>query len=117
MEGPRRRPPAVGPPLPSPLPPRWAPPSPRARPASHVVIPTNDRELLRDPAVRFAAYKHPHPLDNDIVLKVQTSSATTPTAAVSAAATRLEGDFRALLADFRDAVDRRRREAEMIGDE
>lgn len=63
-------------------------------------------ELLRDPGVRFAGYKHPHPLENDIVVKVQTVSSTlhSPTDALKASAKRLEDVFMALLADFRAAA-------------
>jgi len=63
-------------------------------------------ELLRDPQVRFAGYKHPHPLENDIVVKVQTVSSTThtPTDALKASAKRLEDVFMALLADYRAAA-------------
>jgi DNA-directed RNA polymerase II subunit RPB11 len=65
--------------------------------------------------IRFAGYKHPHPLDNDIVLKVQTAPGSQPTPVLSEAARRLEGTFRALLTDFKEQVEERRREAEQIG--
>ncbi len=65
--------------------------------------------------MRFSGYKHPHPLENDIIVKIHTTSATQPTAALASAAARLEGEYRSLLADFRDAAERIGREAEQLG--
>ena len=48
------------------------------------------RELLRDPRVKFSGYKHPHPLDNDIIIRVQTSAGCPPAAAFINAANNLE---------------------------
>ena len=54
-------------------------------------------ELLRDPLVHFAAYRHPHPLDNHIELKVQAaSSARSPAKALVDASQRLAAEFRLL---------------------
>ncbi len=65
--------------------------------------------------MRFAGYKHPHPLENDIVVKVQTATGTQPTPALNDAARRLEAEFRTLLSHFREQVADIRREAEQIG--
>jgi hypothetical protein len=46
---------------------------------------------------------------------VQTAPGSQPTPVLSEAARRLEGTFRALLADFKEQVEERRREAEQIG--
>ena len=71
-------------------------------------------ELLRDPAVRFAGYKHPHPLENDIVVKVQAAPGSTPNAVVEAALRRLETEFTVMQTAFRGQVEGlRRREAEI----
>lgn len=36
-----------------------------------MLYPPCGSQLLRDERVRFAAYQHPHPLENDILLKIQ----------------------------------------------
>lgn len=72
-------------------------------------------ELLRDPAVRFAGYKHPHPLENDILVKVQAAPGTTTTAVLSAAASRLETDFNSLQHSFREQVAAIVKKEEQIG--
>jgi DNA-directed RNA polymerase II subunit RPB11 len=62
-------------------------------------------ELLRDPSVRFAGYKHPHPLDNHIELRVQVSSSSSSApAAVRGAAERLTKEMQLLQASFREQV-------------
>lgn len=58
------------------------------------------RELLREPRVRFAGYKHPHPLDNDIIVRVQTAPGLHPTQALTEASKRLEDEFRLLASAF-----------------
>ena len=68
------------------------------------------RELLRDPRVKFSGYKHPHPLDNDIVIRVQTRGCR-PTEAFQDAAGHLEAEFRTLQTKFADEVRRLREEA------
>ena len=57
-------------------------------------------ELLRDPRVKFAGYQHPHPLENDIILRVQTVPGTHPTVALTASIDRLQGTFRQLRDKF-----------------
>eukprot|EP00594_Rhizosolenia_setigera_P010370 CAMPEP_0178971798 /NCGR_PEP_ID=MMETSP0789-20121207/20544_1 /TAXON_ID=3005 /ORGANISM="Rhizosolenia setigera, Strain CCMP 1694" /LENGTH=131 /DNA_ID=CAMNT_0020658947 /DNA_START=37 /DNA_END=432 /DNA_ORIENTATION=- len=50
-------------------------------------------QLLRDPKVKFAGYKAPHPLINSISVKVQTSSSnTSPIEALSAAIEDLQNE-------------------------
>ena len=64
------------------------------------------RELLRDPRVKFVGYKHPHPRDNDILLRIQTAQGTAPTQALTAAAKRLEDEYRLVSSKFADEVKR-----------
>ena len=59
-------------------------------------------QLLEDKNVLFAGYRVPHPLENKVELKVQTTAASTPQKAVSMAIaalqhqmTRIEEDFKA----------------------
>ena len=35
-------------------------------------------QLLKDPNVLFAGYKNPHPLENKVILRIQTTSDYTP---------------------------------------
>ena len=50
-------------------------------------------QLLRDPKVRFAGYMMPHPLENCLRLKLQTTSSTTaPMEALSAAIEDLQNE-------------------------
>ena len=73
------------------------------------------RELLRDPTVKFAGYKHPHPLENDIQLKVQAHPGTTPNEVVINALTRLMDETTALRDSFRAQVAAQRAREEQIG--
>jgi DNA-directed RNA polymerase II subunit RPB11 len=62
-------------------------------------------ELLRDAGVRFAGYRHPHPLDQHIELRVHVaSSALHPAGAVEAACRRLAVEFGRLKADSSEQV-------------
>lgn len=72
------------------------------------------RELLRDPAVKFAGYKHPHPLENDILLKVQAAPGVSTTSVLSAAAARLEAELGLLASSFREQVERGAKEEGLI---
>ena len=57
-------------------------------------------ELLRDSGVRFAGYRHPHPLDQHIELRVHVaSSALHPAGVAEGACRRLAEEFRRLRAD------------------
>jgi DNA-directed RNA polymerase II subunit RPB11 len=66
--------------------------------------------------VRFAGYKHPHPLENDILVKVQTSQGSQPTAVLAECAKRLEGTFTLLQDEYRKQCSRARAEAMEIGE-
>ncbi|CAO4366238.1 Protein CBR-RPB-11 [Caenorhabditis briggsae] len=50
-------------------------------------------QLLKDPEVLFAGYKNPHPLEHKILLRVQTTNATTPADALTTAITDLVGEL------------------------
>jgi len=77
--------------------------------------PTHGRELLRDFArVKFAGYKHPHPLDNDILLRIQSAVGVTPATTLTDAAKRLEDEYRTLLTQFERQVAEHTREAERL---
>lgn len=84
----------------------------------HCLTPTSVpicRSLLKDPKVRFAGYKHPHPLENDILVKIQTAPGYQPTAALSDSAKRLEDTFTLLQNEYRGHVARIRQEEAEIG--
>ncbi len=72
-------------------------------------------ELLRDATVRFAGYKHPHPLDNDILLKVQSAPGSTPNQVLEGALKRLENEFTALQSSFRAQATKIKKGEEVIG--
>ena len=46
-------------------------------------------QLLLDPSVLFAGYKVPHPLENDIVIKIQTDDRSNPADALKRACVSL----------------------------
>ncbi|VDM98159.1 unnamed protein product [Thelazia callipaeda] len=50
-------------------------------------------QLLKDPQVLFAGYKCPHPLEHKFVLRVQTTSDTTPADALTSAITDLMAEL------------------------
>lgn len=50
---------------------------------------TPPRQLLLDPSVLFAGYKVPHPLENDIVIKIQTDDRSNPADALKRACAAL----------------------------
>ncbi|KAF1765794.1 hypothetical protein GCK72_005747 [Caenorhabditis remanei] len=50
-------------------------------------------QLLKDPEVLFAGYKNPHPLEHKILLRIQTTSQTTPADALTTAITDLVGEL------------------------
>ena len=49
--------------------------------------------LLRNPNVRFVAYRKPHPLENKIEIKIQTNKETTPYKAFKEALKNLNEDI------------------------
>ncbi|CAE7712000.1 rpb-11, partial [Symbiodinium sp. KB8] len=61
-------------------------------------------QLLRDPQVHFSGYLHPHPLDHDIILKVQTTSHSRPAEAVARSAMQLQGVYAQMLRCMREHV-------------
>ena len=68
-------------------------------------------QLLRDPTVKFAGYKHPHPLIHKILLKIQTtSSQTLPSEALSAAIEDLSNETDHLITQVTDAIDKWKKE-------
>lgn len=48
--------------------------------------------LLRNPNVRFAGYRKPHPLENKIEIKIQTNGEITPATALKEALKNLVTD-------------------------
>lgn len=50
-------------------------------------------QLLKDPQVLFAGYKCPHPLEHKFVLRIQTTSDTTPADALTSAITDLMAEL------------------------
>ena len=67
--------------------------------------------------MKFAGYKHPHPLDTDIVLKVQAASGDngTPNEVVQKALGRLVNEIDKLRASARTQVRLIRAREEMLG--
>jgi hypothetical protein len=89
-------------------------PSPCAPPHPHLAP---GRELLRDSGVKYAGYKHPHPLDVDIVLKVQSHSSErgTPVEVVSKALGRLVNEMASMRASAKQQIAAIRQREEQIG--
>jgi DNA-directed RNA polymerase II subunit RPB11 len=65
-------------------------------------------QLLRDPAVSFAAYKVPHPLEPQIVVKVQTKENKDPVITTTTALTALENEFAEMRAKLEEQLQRHR---------
>ncbi|GBG24620.1 DNA-directed RNA polymerase II subunit RPB11 [Hondaea fermentalgiana] len=63
------------------------------------------RKLLEDATVRFAGYRHPHPLETLIEMKVRTDGSVTALDAIQNATTNLNKEIRLLEERFRDARD------------
>ena len=61
-------------------------------------------QLLKDPNVLFAGYKNPHPLENRILLRIQTTSDYTPQDALMNAITDLISELSLFEERFKDAV-------------
>merc|ERR1711974_240588 len=51
------------------------------------------QQLLKDPNVLFAGYKNPHPMENKVVLRIQTTSDYAPNDALMNAITDLISDL------------------------
>jgi DNA-directed RNA polymerase II subunit RPB11 len=77
----------------------------------HTVCNLLRMQLLRDPAVRFTGYQHPHPLLHYIDLKVQTNSSTvSPAEVLSNAIEDLGGETDHLTQAFESAVEKWKKE-------
>ena len=62
-------------------------------------------QMLRDPKVMFSGYNIPHPLINDIVMKVRTSADYTPMLAMKTAVDDLNNEMKYLSSAFQKACD------------
>ena len=72
-------------------------------------------QLLRDPAVRFAGYQHPHPLLNYINLRIQTNSSnTTPIEVLSNAFEDLSDETEHLTTGVQQAIENWRKDNENV---
>ena len=58
--------------------------------------------LLRNPNVRFVAYRKPHPLENKIEIKIQTNKETTPYKAFKEALNNLNEDIDDCMKQFEE---------------
>ena len=65
--------------------------------------------------MRFAGYKHPHPLENDILLKVQAAPGSTTAGVLDGAMRRLETELALLQNSFREQVASIKLREEQIG--
>ncbi|CAE7245490.1 POLR2J [Symbiodinium sp. CCMP2592] len=61
-------------------------------------------ELLRNEAVLFAGYKVPHPLNNMIELRVQTTPSSTPELALRRAVANLRSECKSMLSQFDEGI-------------
>jgi DNA-directed RNA polymerase II subunit RPB11 len=58
------------------------------------------RQLLQDEKVLFAGYKMPHPLENHILVKIQTTDETSPEEAMDNSRKKLDDIFHSLETQF-----------------
>ena len=63
-------------------------------------------QLLQDPDVKFAGYKKPHPLEEDIEIKVQTSGQIAPPDAILKGCRQLNVTLSKLAEQWREEVAR-----------
>ena len=63
--------------------------------------------LLRNPDVRFVAYRKPHPLENKIEIKIQTNDNTTPNKAFREALNNLNADIDDCIKQFEEEFQKR----------
>lgn len=81
----------------------------------HTVLNLLRMQLLRDPAVRFCGYQHPHPLLHYYDLKIQTNNSTvSPADVLSNAIEDLGGECDHLTQMFESAVEKWRKENEDV---
>lgn len=78
-------------------------------------------QLLRDRKVKFAGYQHPHPLENDILVKIQASadaaSDATPLSVLKTAVDALKDEVDYVLDNFEGQIAKLRAErAEQLDD-
>ena len=64
--------------------------------------------------MKFVGYKHPHPLDNDILLRIHTQQGFNPKEALVHASQRLQSEFQILTNGFGEEVKRMQREKEQL---
>lgn len=80
--------------------------------AAHIIVRKEDHtmgniircELMNNPAVLFAGYRIPHPLEFDLHFRVQTDGSITPAQAVVNAIDKLEKDITELEDKMRSAI-------------
>ena len=70
-------------------------------------------QLLRNPAVRFAGYRIPHPLTYDLHVRVQTDGSITPAEAVDRALRELDGQLDMLEKELEAAVAEHKKEEQI----
>ncbi|RKP05419.1 DNA-directed RNA polymerase [Thamnocephalis sphaerospora] len=68
-------------------------------------------QMLKDPAVLFAGYQVPHPLEHRVKIKVQTDDEYTPVNAMRKSIHQLQNTLGTLKARFKDEATRARLEA------
>ena len=71
--------------------------------------------MFRDPSVTFAAYQHPHPLQNDIVIKIQTNERSDPQQALRTAIDDLQQEVSHISQEFKAQVEAKRNDDNMFG--
>lgn len=69
-------------------------------------------QLLKDPQCLFAGYKNPHPLEHKFLLRIQTTSDTTPADVLTGAITDLMAELSLFEERFKDAIKERRETTE-----
>ena len=67
-------------------------------------------QLLRNPCVRFAGYRLPHPLKYELHVRVQTDGSITPAQAVDAALGELDAQLDKLETELQNAVAEHKKE-------
>ncbi|TPX40851.1 DNA-directed RNA polymerase [Synchytrium endobioticum] len=70
----------------------------------HTIANLIKTQLLKDKRVLFAGYKIPHPLEYDVVMRIQTTGATNPLDVLMLAITALQTQITRLKSDFEMSV-------------
>lgn len=68
--------------------------------------------LLRDPSVLFAGYRLPHPLENKMLIKVRTTTDSTPQAALQHATQTLIDEHKSIKQQFKQQADQLKNDRE-----